>query len=180
MKKATKLIGMAVGATMLGTSGLANATTVDLGAAGLGVPLAFSGFAPIGAFIDTFKFLLPPNGGSGYSVVNFPLTIPLGTFNAIFSTLSLFSNPDGIEFNGDDALLVSNSTGGSSMFLTLPAAAGGNMYLTVAGITNGTAGGLYSGAISTTAALVPLPPAAWMLGSALVGLVTVGRRKLGV
>ena len=26
---------------------------------------------------------------------------------------------------------------------------------------------------------IPLPPAAWMLGSALVGLVAVGRRKLG-
>ena len=33
---------------------------------------------------------------------------------------------------------------------------------------------------SVTFAPVPLPPAAWMLGSALVGLVTVGRRKLGV
>ena len=30
------------------------------------------------------------------------------------------------------------------------------------------------------ATVVPLPPAAWMLGSALVGLVAVGRRKLGV
>ncbi len=27
---------------------------------------------------------------------------------------------------------------------------------------------------------VPLPPAVWMLGSALVGLVTVGRRRLGI
>ena len=48
MKKANKLIGMAVGAAMLGASGLANATTVDLEPAGLGVPLSFSGFAPVG------------------------------------------------------------------------------------------------------------------------------------
>ncbi len=34
--------------------------------------------------------------------------------------------------------------------------------------------------VTLAAAPVPLPPAAWMLGSALVGLVTVGRRKLGV
>ena len=34
--------------------------------------------------------------------------------------------------------------------------------------------------ISVDTQAVPLPPAAWMLGSALVGLVTVGRRKLGV
>jgi hypothetical protein len=34
--------------------------------------------------------------------------------------------------------------------------------------------------VNTQATVVPLPPAAWMLGSALVGLVTVGRRKLGV
>jgi len=32
--------------------------------------------------------------------------------------------------------------------------------------------------IEATLAPIPLPPAAWMLGSALVGLVTVGRRKL--
>ena len=162
-----------------GASGLANAATVDLGAVGLGVPLPFSGFAPVGGFFDTFKFSLPSNGGSGYSVVNFPLSIPsVGSFNTIFSAMALFSNPDGIEFNLDDTFLVSNSTGGSSLSLTLPAAAGGNMYLTVAGVTNGSIGGLYSGAIS--AAVVPLPPAAWMLGSALVGLVAVGRRKLGV
>ena len=179
MNKANKLIGMAVGAAMLGASGLANAATVDLGAAGLGVPLPFSGFATLGPFFDTFKFSLPSNGGSGYSVVNFPLTIPdIGTFNTIFSSMSVFSNPDGIAFNLDDDLLLTNSTGGSSLSLTLPAAAGGNMYLTVAGVTNGTQGGLYSGAIQ--AAVVPLPPAAWMLGSALVGLVAVGRRKLGV
>jgi hypothetical protein len=48
------------------------------------------------------------------------------------------------------------------------------MFLTVAGITNGTIGGLYSGAIN---ALVPVPPAVWMMGSALVGLATVGRRR---
>lgn len=33
--------------------------------------------------------------------------------------------------------------------------------------------------VTTAPTSVPLPPAAWMLGSALVGLVTVGRRKLG-
>ena len=179
MNKANKLIGMAVGAAMLGASGLANAATVDLGPAGLGVPLSFSGFAPVGEFLDIFTFSLPPNGGSGYSVVNFPLSIPgVGSFNTIFSAMGLFSNPDGILFNFDDLFLVGASTGGSSLSLTLPAAAVGNMYLGVTGITTGTIGGLYSGAIS--AAVVPLPPAAWMLGSALVGLVAVGRRKLGV
>ena len=37
-----------------------------------------------------------------------------------------------------------------------------------------------SSVIDVEVSAVPLPPAAWMLGSALVGLVTVGRRKLGV
>ncbi|MBI2799559.1 MAG: hypothetical protein HYX63_04640 [Gammaproteobacteria bacterium] len=37
-----------------------------------------------------------------------------------------------------------------------------------------------SASITAEIAAVPLPPAAWMLGSALVGLVTVGRRKLRV
>lgn len=34
--------------------------------------------------------------------------------------------------------------------------------------------------ITVGTTVVPLPPAAWMLGSALVGLVAVGRRKLNV
>ncbi len=33
--------------------------------------------------------------------------------------------------------------------------------------------------VEVTLTAVPLPPAAWMLGSALIGLATVGRRKLG-
>ncbi len=37
-----------------------------------------------------------------------------------------------------------------------------------------------SSVIDVEVTAVPLPPAAWMLGAALGGLVTVGRRKLGV
>jgi hypothetical protein len=164
---------------LAGAAGSAQAATVDLGAVEIGTPLAFSGFAPIGPFVDTFTFSLPANGGSGYSVVNFPLSIPnVGTFNAIFSSITLFSNPDGLLFNEDDTFLATASSGGpgvESLSLNFAGTGGGNMYLMVNGVSNGTIGGLYSGAIS--AAPVPLPPAVWMLGSALVGLATVGRRK---
>ena len=37
-----------------------------------------------------------------------------------------------------------------------------------------------SSVIDVEVTAVPLPPAVWMLGAALGGLVTVGRRKLGV
>ena len=164
---------------LAGAAGNAQAATVNLGPVQIGMPMPFSGFATPGIFGDTFLFSLPANGGSAYSVVNFPLTIPgVGSFNTIFSSISLFSNPDGIAFNGDDQFLKASVAGGgaaSSLSLDFGGTNGGNMFLTIQGITNGTIGGLYSGAIN--ASPVPLPPAVWMLGSALVGLATVGRRK---
>jgi len=178
MKK--KFASTLVGAFLLaGATGGAQAATVDLGAVEIGTPLAFSGFAPVGVINDIFTFSLPANGGSGYSIVNFPLSIPgVGTFNAIFSSITLFSDPDGTPFTQDDSFLTTASAGGpgvESLSLNFSGTGGGNMYLMINGVSNGTIGGLYSGAIS--ASPVPLPPAVWMLGSALVGLATVGRRK---
>lgn len=176
VKKA--LLPLVCTAALAGGS-LAQAATVDLGTVEIGTPLPFSGFAPVGPFVDSFTFFMPDNGGSAYSVVNFPLNLPgIGTFNTLFTSISLFSDPDGTPFNGDDLFLATSAAGGSnvtSLSLQFPGTAAGNMYLTVVGVTNGSVGGLYSGAIS--ASPVPVPPALWMLGSALVGLATVGRRK---
>jgi hypothetical protein len=177
VKKA--LLPLACAAALAGGS-VAQAATVNLGPVVIGTPLPFSGFAtPAGPFADVFTFSLPDNGGSAYSVVNFPLSLPgVGTFNTLFTSISLFSDPDGTPFNADDSFLATSSMAGptaTSLSLQFPGTSAGNMYLSVVGITNGTLGGLYSGAIS--ASPVPVPPALWMLGSALVGLATVGRRK---
>jgi len=45
----------------------------------------------------------------------------------------------------------------------------------VTGVSSGSIGGSYIGTVGAT--LVPIPAAAWLFGSALLGLVAVGRRK---
>lgn len=154
----------------------ANATTTVLGAASPGAPLAFSGYAPVGSFVDDFLFSLPANGGSGYSVVNFPLSIPGATFNTLFSTLTLYSDPDGLGFNGDESVLnVVTGTNANSLSMTLGGNAGGSYILSVGGATNGSAGGIYSGAISVTA--VP-EPATWATMATGVILLGFGLRRM--
>ena len=174
MSKTARLLAMATFA--LGFPIAANATTTNLGAITVGTPTAFNGtVAPAGPFIDTFTFSLPANGGSGYSVLNFPLSIPgVGSFNTVFSSMSLVSNPDGIPFNGDDTLLTTVTGSGGKLSFNWGSTAGGNMYLTVMGLANGTLGGLYSGAISVS----PVPePHEWAMMIAGLGFIGAMRYK---
>ena len=143
----------------------------------MGVPLSFGGFSAPGTFNDTFTFSLPTNSGSGYSVTNF--TFLPGQFNTILNTLSLFSNPDGMLFNADDAFLgASVAQGGNSLALALGASSSGNYYLAVGGVSNGEQGGIYNGAISVTAV-----PELETYAMMLAGLGTLGflarRRRMG-
>lgn len=159
----------------------AHATTTNLGSLGVGVPTPFSGAVmPAGTFNDIFTFTLPANGGSGYSVINFPLNIPgVGSFNSLLTNLTLVSNPDGILFNSDDSVLVqANSLGASALSLTWGASAGGPMYLNLSGIANGTLGGLYNGAINVAAVPVPEPETWGMMLAGLGLMLTVAGRRL--
>ncbi len=175
MKLNRKFAGLVAGAALLAGANAASAATIDVGLVDIDQPSTFTGVLPIGAFVDTITFSLPDNGGSAYSVVNVPLSLFGNSFNLIFSSIALFSNPDGVLFNGDDSLLTSIVSSGTELSLTNGPTAAGNYYLTVAGVATGSAGGIYAGAIDV--APVPVPPAVWMLGSAIVGLATVGRRK---
>ena len=177
-KFSMKQIACAV--TMVGACMTAQAAQQDLGDIPFGAPTPFNGvvLGP-GLFDDVFTFTLPANLGSGYSVLNFPVSLP-GTidFNTIMNTMSLVSNPDGILFNGDDdTVATSIIPGGNSLKLTWGpgdatfSSAGGHMYLAVGGIATGTDGGLYSGSISVT----PVPePEVWAM--MLVGMGLVGFR----
>ena len=175
MKITKNLTGLIAGTTLLAGATAASAQTIDVGLVALDAPSTFTGVLPIGTFLDTITFSLPDNGGSAYSVVNVPLSLFGNTFDLIFSSIALFSNADGILFNGDDALLASSVGSGPDMSLNFGGTTAGNYYLTVGGVATGSAGGIYAGAIDV--APVPVPPAVWMLGSAIVGLATVGRRK---
>jgi hypothetical protein len=166
----------AVSAVML-ASGAANATTTALGSAVVGTPLSFGGLVPAaGGFMDYFTFSLPANGGSGYSVANFAL-LP-GMYNTMLSTLSVFSNPNGMMFDADDSLVsVSSLPGPGQLALALPSQAAGNYYLQVTGVANGTSGGIYTGAISVTA--VPEPETYAMMLAGLAALGFLARRRQG-
>ena len=169
-----KFLAVAAVATGLLATGAVNAATRALGAAVVGTPLSYGGFAAPGTFNDIFTFTLPTNGGSGYSVTNFS-SIP-GQFNTILATLSLISNPDGILFNADDAVLRTSVTpGGNSLALTWSASSAGNYYVAVGGLSNGTQGGIYNGAISVTA--VPEPETYAMMLAGLGALGFLARRR---
>jgi hypothetical protein len=148
------------------------ASTTDLGPLPTGAT-PFFGIVSSNAFVDLFTFVLPQNGGTGSSVVNFPVSGAFGNFNTIFSSLVLLSNPNGIALDGDEITLASSSApGASSLSLNWETPAGGAMILTVTGIGNGSLGGLYSGAISVSN-VTPIPePATW-------GMMTTGAILLG-
>jgi len=173
------LLSAAIGAAMAGVGVSASATTTSLGAATIGTPLAFNGIVPsAGGFIDDFLFSIPSNGGSGYSIVNFPLSIPsVGSFNVLLTNLALFSDADSTPWNGNETLLKSVSGGPNSVGLTWGATGAGNMILQVTGTANGTLGGLYNGAISVSPVPEPETWAMMLLGAGLVGFRLRSRSK---
>lgn len=170
-------------AILAGLSAGVNAADKNLGTVVFDVPTVFNGsMAPAGSFNDMFSFILPANGGSGYSVLNFPVDIPgVGSFNTLLSTMTLISNPDGILNNGDETVLASAVFGGQntsdSLSLTWGPTAGGHMDLNITGITNGSLGGLYTGAISVSAVPEPETYAMLLAGLGLMGAV-VRRRSV--
>jgi len=172
-------------AVLAGVSAGANAAPTDdsLGTVAINVPTSFSGsVVPAGDFNDVFSFTLPANGGSGYSVLNFPLDVPnVGSFNTLLTTMSLISNPDGIHNNGDETTVASAVLGGNntsdSLSLTWGATTGGNMELNITGMTNGTLGGIYNGSISALPVPEPETYAMLLAGLGLMGAV-VRRRGM--
>ena len=170
-----KLRSIVLAAALAVTGASASATTTNLGAALVGVPLSFGGFATVGNFSDIFTFSLPTNGGSGYAVSNF-MALP-AQYNTVLSTLSLVSNPDGILFNLDDALVSSTVVpGGNSLSMAVGAVASGNYYLNVTGLSNGTTGGIYNGAISVSAIPEPETYALMLAGLGIIGFIGARRR----
>lgn len=174
-------------ALLAGASVAANATTTDLGMVSFAAPTAFNGSVLGGSqsFSDIFTFnLSEPNVSSGYSVVNFPLSIPeLGSFGTVLATLSLISNgADGIRGNADDQLLKSTvlpSAGNTSDHLSLSwdQPITGPAYLNITGVTTGSLGGLYSGSISVSPVPEPESFAMLLAGLGLMGAV-VRRRSM--
>lgn len=175
-----KSIAAAAAAAVVGlaAAGHAQAVTTALGAVSIGVPLAFGGLAAPGAFLDFFTFTLPPNGGSGYNISNFTF-LPV-QYNTVFTNFNLVRNLDGIIGSADDTVVASSTAvGASNMSLTFAASTGGNYYLSVIGLSNGTLGGIYNGAISVSAVPEPETYALMLAGIGVIGFMAVRRRPLG-
>lgn len=167
---------LAVALAAVAAVGGAGATTTALGPVSVGVPVPFSGFAAGPTFLDIFTFTLPANGGSGYSVTDFTLLPAM--FNTALTSFALVSNADGIIGNADDLVVASAfAAGADTLSLTYGASAGGSYYLSVSGITTGSQGGIYNGAISVAAVPEPETYAMMLAGLGALGFLASRRRK---
>jgi hypothetical protein len=166
---AAMLAGMSVGANAT-TTGLGTVTTAPttFGGTVLGSGVAFS---------DIFTFdASQSNANTSFSVVDVPLTVGGTNFDGILTGLSLFSaGANGIVGGGDDTLLRSStSTGGDSLTLNYDQPLSGASFITVTGLSNGSAGAIYAGAM---AAAVPEPETYAMLLAGLGLMGAVVRRR---
>ena len=148
--------------------------------------LSFKVTAPTGMFIESFNYhehlkainVIGPGGiakikATGSLVLNGD-SFSLGTFSLSGAT---FLGGTPFVLGNENSILLPGSVTELTVSIT-------NSILAVAlgdGTTANVAKGQFGDEVfSVNLAPIPLPPAAWMLGSALVGLVAVGRRKLGV
>ncbi len=170
----------AVALAALSTAAMgANAANTTLGVLATGTaPNLFAGFAPLGDFTDNWVFSLPANAGSGYTVANFAPAGLGATFNTVFASMSLFSNPDGALFSGDEVgIHTVTALNTSSLKLNWSTLATGNYYLKVVGETNGSQGGLYSLGITVTPVPEPESYAMLLAGLGVMGAIAVRRKS---
>jgi hypothetical protein len=122
---------------------------------------------PVGNFSDTYNFTISSQSYGAASATNHQLTF--GPFQ-ILDIAGLNMN---IYYEG--STLLSSSGSGVSVFNTnvLP----GSYHAVITGTSTGLSGGAYMMSMVATPAPVPVPAAAWLLGSGLIGLVAVARRK---
>ena len=179
MKNTLLLKGAIATGVLFAAMAGANAATYDLQAVSIGVPKSFQAIVGAGLFGDTFTFTLPTNGGSGYSVIDFPLTLPGFVFSTSFSAITLYSaGANGVPGGNDDTLLATSTTpGNGSLTLAFGPSASGAYFIDIFGRGEGTAGGLYNGSISVTAIPEPENYAMLLAGLGVMGAIAMRRNK---
>jgi hypothetical protein len=158
-----------LGIVALSAIGTANAAVFTLPTTGPGPTLNIGDTGTIpttqpsaGAFVDDFFFTLASLSQLSSNVTN----VALSGFG--FSSL-------GAQLY--DVTTSSFVPGGTGLNFTLPSLTGGNEYeLIVSGTANSPLGGIFSGAVYVTSP-VPIPAAAWLLLSGLVGVGAMARRR---
>lgn len=164
-------------------SGAASASSVTYEMGALDSVGASQAALPVkGLFTDFFNFTIAVNSDVVTSVQNSALKASVGFKRNIAGlTMALFNTNGTLGNMLDDTQIGSSLVSGDSSFDTL---ASGNYYAKVTGNATGTQGGSYivqmaADAIITpvVTTVVPVPAAAWLLGSGLLGLAGVARRK---
>ena len=169
-------------AVLAGASAGAYAQT-HLGTVSTSVPTTFTSIVEptTTGFSDLWTFdVQQPNFGGGATVVDIPLSFSGFSFDTVLATMSLVSaGADAAIGGGDDVVLQSvvlPSPGNSDNMLTLnwDTSLSGLHYLNVTGVTGGSEGGIYTGAI---AAAIPEPETYAMLLAGLGLMGAVVRRR---
>ena len=184
--KIKSLVKQAIAATTISATAIcAQATVTDIGAVVPGIPTTFVGStlgAPTTGFLDFFAFSLPSNSGSGYGVINLPIS-GLGVDSSL-TRAGLLNNPDGNTsgLNGDEGVaLIIKASAGNAVNFTFGPTPSGNYWLVVQGFTTGTTGGAYAGSISVTAPVTPVPEpesyAMLLAGLGVMGAIAIRRNK---
>ncbi|SCY76579.1 PEP-CTERM protein-sorting domain-containing protein [Nitrosospira sp. Nl5] len=177
-------------AMLAGASIGAHAASIDAGTVRFDVPTSFAGIVMGGGATglnDTVLFT--PEGPairSGFSVIDFPITLSGdgGTFALELATVTLSSTgADGAVGGGDDQMLktatftdIGNDNSHISFSYDQPLDAAA-YYLNITGVTSGTLGGAYSGAIQISPVPEPESFAMLLAGLGLMGAV-VRRRSM--
>lgn len=154
----------------------ANAALTDLGSLDATFPNTFQGMVSgSGSFSDIFTFTLTSSSDLSFSVANF--AVP-SLYNTILTSASLFSNADNSLYSADDILLTPASTQTGQLGSAFSALGAGSYYLQVTGISTGSMGGLYSGALNVSSvSAVPEPETYAMLLAGLGLIGTIARRR---
>lgn len=113
-------------------------------------------------FIDTFNFHLNAASDVSASLNDFPVSL---YSLSIYKDANLF-----LSLNGGAPIADGQST-------TIYNLGIGNYSAVVSGNATGLSGGIYAVSMSAKPAAVPVPAAVWLLGSGLLGLAGVARRK---
>lgn len=147
----------------LTVSGVAQADTVySMGTLTTALSVQVASNPSNTTFTDTFNFYI--NGTSDVSASVADLPHYLYTFTVL--------KDDNLFLSLNNQTAVGNNVSTTMFNLTQ-----GNYSAIVTGNTAGVAGGIYSVAMSATPSAVPVPAAVWLLGSGLLGLVGIARRK---
>jgi len=175
-------------AMLAGASVAANAAEQSVGTVKFDVPTAFHG-SILGNSSTSLNDIISFHteaaaGGAGVSVMDFPITVPSGNLGLSLATVSLSSaGADGIIGDGDDHMLkaavfsdVGNTNGHISFSVNQTLDPSTLYYVNVTGVTSGSLGGAYNGAIQLAPVPEPETYAMLLAGLGLMGAI-VRRRS---